>query len=147
MPPGDTITLDYQLELRGVLMGVTTVSLIGKPGIKGLGLPPVKSADVDLEGADGAYATKDYRGPRVVTIPLDVVETSPAAAMNTLATLATVFAPSLVDIPLYIRLPGWGKFHVNGRPRGLDEDLVDLKSSTMHILATFLCPNPTITIP
>lgn len=146
MPPGDLVVADYQWELRATLMGATTVFLPDLPGIAGLGEVVPKSNDVDLEGDDGAYATKDFDAPRVITIPMRISQSSPANAMNSFGTLKAVWAHSnAADIPLYIRLPGWGRFYVTGRPRGLKENLVDLKSSVIPVLATFFCPKPVIT--
>src|SRR6266576_1380797 len=125
MPPGDLVVADYQWELRAVLMGVTTRFKPAPPGIKGLVASSVKSADVDLEGADGSYASVDRKAPRVITIPMTILEINAGTAMNSLQTLSAAWDASATDIPLYIRLPGWGKFHVNGRPRGLVEDLTD----------------------
>jgi hypothetical protein len=134
-------------------MGPGSISVIGVdveigPGpITGLGVAPPKTNDVDLEGAAGSYAARDLPASRVITIPLTILAFNVSDAMNALGVLNTAWAPSTTDIPLYIRLPYTGKFHVNGRPRGLVEDLVDLKSSTLHVLATFFCPDPTITTP
>lgn len=150
MPAGDLVVADYQAELRATLMGASSNYQIAPPGIAGLGLPPVKSADTELGHADGSVAADDFRGVRVITIPLIIggdSAISASTAMTRFTTLLTAWAPSTSDIPLYIRLPGWGKFHVNGRPRGLDEDLSQLKNGLINVLATFHALDPTITTP
>ena len=148
MPAGDLVVADYQAELRGVLMGVGTVYGIGpRPAsIEGLGNPQPKTTDLDLAHADGAYGGHDKRGVRVITVPIVIRQTSAALAMTSLETLMTAWDVATADIPLYFRLPGWGKRYVNGRPRGLDADIpTELKKRfAIACLGTFVCPSPTI---
>jgi hypothetical protein len=149
VPAGDLITLDYQVELRGLLMGKGTTFGIGPVPqmIEGLGTPRPKTADLDYTDADGAYGGKDRRDVRVVTVPLVIRETTSALAMTRLDELNDAWDVSIVDIPLYVRLPGWGKFHVNGRPRGLTADLGGVQWGAIEAMGTFYCPTPTITVP
>ena len=174
MPAGDLIDRDYQLELRSMLMGDNTMYTIDRSrgAIKGLGMPPAKTADTELDHADGSYGGEDYTGPRVITVALLIKGsensgtwndadstwngsggtwdttggsgTSPGGALNGLSALNDAWAASTTDIPLYLRLPGWGKFHVNGRPRGLDEDLSLLTFGLIVVMATFVALDPTI---
>lgn len=148
MPAGDLVVADYQLELRGVLMGAGTVYGIGpRPAsIEGLGNPQPKTADLDFAHADGAYGGQDKRGVRVVTVPIVIRQTTAALAMTSLETLMTAWDVSAADIPLYFRLPGWGRRYVNGRPRGLAADIpTELKQRfAIACLGTFVCPTPTI---
>jgi hypothetical protein len=58
--------------------------------------------------------------------------------------LVAAWAPSTVDIPLYFRLPSWGKRYVNGRPRGLDEDFAALEFGRITAMPTFVALDPTI---
>lgn len=149
MPAGDLVVADYQLELRALLMGAGTVYGIGpRPAsIEGLGLPPVKTADMDFVHSDGAYGARDTRGVRVVSVPIVIRQTSAANAMTALDTLKTAWDISTVDLPMYFRLPGWGKRYVNGRPRGLDASIpTELKQRfSINCLCTFVCLTPTIT--
>lgn len=145
MPAGALVVADFQLELRLLLMGAGTEYEIGPGAITGLGQTPVKSADVELDHADGSYGSPDYSGARTLTIPLLVHGDDPADCMDNFSTLLAAWVPSTSDIPLYIQLPGWGKFYVNGRPRGLDDDMSRLKSSEIAALATFVALNPAIT--
>ena len=151
MPPGDLVTVDYTAELRLLLMGFGTVYGIGpRPAsIEGLGLSSPKTNDLDLAHADGAYAGQDKRSVRVITVPIVIRQTSAALAMTSLTTLQTAWDVSTVDIPLYFRLPGWGKFHVNGRPRGLEVAVpTELKQRfSITCLGTFVCNTPTVFFP
>lgn len=128
-------------------MGATTIYGIemGAGGITGLGVPRVKTADLEYADANGSYGGKDRLDVRVITVPLVIRGSTATGAMDGLETMNTAWAPSIVDLPLYIRLPGFGKFYVNGRPRGLDADLKDMQFGAVHALATFVCLNPTIT--
>lgn len=128
-------------------MGATTIYGIemGAGGITGLGVPRVKTTDLSYTDRDGSYGGVDRLDVRVITVPLIIRGATATAAMDGLEAMNTAWAVSAVDIPLYMRLPGFGKFYVNGRPRGLDADLKDMQFGAVHALATFVCPNPTIT--
>lgn len=145
MPAGDLITEDWQGELRATLLGEGSDYPFGPGAITGLGLPPLKTADVDLAHADGAYGSPDYLASRIITIPMQIGGSTDAAAMTALTDLIAAWAPSDVDIELHLRLPGWGHFKVSGRPRGLDAELAQLKSGEIATLGTFVALNPTIT--
>lgn len=149
MPAGDLITLDYQVELRGLLMGKGTTIGIGPVPqmIEGLGVSAPKTADLEYTDADGAYGGKDRRDGRVVTVPLVIRETTAALAMTRLDNLNIAWDVSIVNIPLYFRLPGWGKRYVNGRPRGLNADLGGVQWGAIEAIGTFYCPTPTILTP
>lgn len=144
---GELVVADYTFEVRATLLGFgTSYEISGRASIGGLGTPPTKTADLDLADADGSYAGRDRRASRVITIPLEIVGT-PAAAGAALKTLTeTIWAPSAIDIPLYMQLPGFGKFYVKGRPRGpVDPDLSSIHFGIINVLVTFVAPNPTIT--
>jgi len=142
-----TLTVDYQWQLGSTLMGAGTTFLPAPPGVKGLGVPAPKTADVDLEGAPGSYAANDQPASRLLTLPMTITASTDALALTALATLSAAWAPSTTDVDLTIRLPGMGQFHVTGRPRGLTDDLTDVKSGIVRVLASFFCPDPTIHTP
>lgn len=146
MPAGDLITADWQIELRAALMGAGTSFLFPRPGgIKGLGVPPVKTNDVELDLADGSYAGRDFHGPRLITVSFFTKETSASLALDRLESLNGIWAPSTTDLELHFRLPGW-RFKVSGRPRGLDDDIDAALFGHVKAMATFFCPTPTITL-
>lgn len=147
MPAGDLVVADWTIELRSTLMGDGTNYELGPSGeerIVGLGVPVPKTADVDLLHDDGAYGSPDYQGVRVISIPF-LLRGTPAQAMGYLKDLHTVWAPSTTDLPLYIQLPGFGKFYVNGRPRGLLENTRWAHFGEVTAEATFVALDPTIT--
>ena len=147
MPAGDLVVADYHLELRGLLHGPGTRFHWTGPWT-GLGLPPTKTNDVDLQDADGAYPGRDRLSTRVLTFPVGWGGTTPAAAMNDLRTLADAWSPEAsTTIELHAQLPGWGRFFVVGRPRGLIDDLTNLKAGEAVALLTFHALDPTIYYP
>ncbi|MEO7836978.1 MAG: hypothetical protein ABIS21_04995 [Acidimicrobiales bacterium] len=147
MPAGDLVTVDWTVELRATLMGATTIYRLAMGGaaIGGLGVPGVKATDLDLTDQAGAYGGRDRNGVRVVTVPLVIRTASASSAMVGVSAMNATWAPSTSDIPLYFRLPGFNKFYVNGRPRGLDVDLKDMQFGIVRCLGTFVALTPTIT--
>jgi len=145
MAAGDLVVADWQLELRTTLTGATTVYKIRH--ISGLGEPPVKARDVALDGQDGSYAAPDYRGPRIILVEYLISNATATAAFNSLTTLKTAWAPAIADIPLFARVPGWGRFSVQGRPRGLDEDVrhSQINRGLISVVGEFHALSPTIT--
>ncbi len=109
-------------------------------GWGGLGVPAPKTADVDLDGAPGSYPGRDYGGPRILTFPLAWGGSTAAEAMLDLLDLSEAWLPSVVDVTLDFQLPGWGLCLVEGRPRGLVEDLSRIPSGEGAALATFFVP-------
>ena len=146
MPAGDLVVGDYQFEIRATLFGFGTDTNVDGPrmGLRGFGLPDIKSTDTDYAHAAGAFAGEDYLSVRTLSLPFKIVAATETAAFAALSSASTAWAPSLTDIPLYFRLPSIGKKYVNGRPRGMVEDLSDARRGVIPILCTFVCPDPTI---
>lgn len=152
MPAGDLIearpSTDWPLvELRATLMGKGTGYLIGPPGIRGLGVK-VKDADIDLAHDRGDHAAEDYEGPLQITVPLLIGsnESTAADAASGFVAMRAVWTASASDLELHLQLPGWGHIYVTGRPRGLDDDLVELEGGVVAALAHFKANDPTITV-
>lgn len=145
MAAGDLLSADWQLELRTSLFGAGQTWDNSTGGWTGLGGTATKTQDVSLDQTDGEIAGTDRRGPRLLTFPLETGGSSPATAMADLSDLLDAWAPSTTDVELHLRLPGWGHFMVAGRPRGAAEDLSLVHAGIVKVLATFYCPDPTIT--
>lgn len=155
--PGALIVADYQLELRGLLHGPTT-RFSWKTTWTGLGVPAVKTTDVALDQQDGDYPGRDALTARILTFPVewggqvpigggDFRPGTPADVMTDLTSLSSAWATAETDqVQLHMRLPGWGHFYVIGRPRGLVEDLTNLKSGEGAALLTFHALDPTIVL-
>lgn len=144
MPAGDLVVADFQVELNLVLMGAGTNYELGPGPITGLGQPPAKVQDVTLSHEPGAYGAKEFTDVRTLSIPLLIHGTDPADAMTNFATVSAAWAASETDVELWIQLPGFGKFHVVGRPREFADDLTNLKSSEIAALGTFVALDPTL---
>lgn len=147
MAAGDLVVSDFQFELRTTLFGFgTDINLDDRVPIRGLGVPNATTADTPYRHADGAFASDDHSAARTLSLPFKIVKSTTAAAFAALATANTAWSPAINDLPLYFRLPSWGKVYVNGRPRGLAENLalVYREPAEVPILCTFFCPDPTI---
>lgn len=146
MPAGDLITGDFQVELQGFLMGGSATNLLG-PGdnsIKGLGTPGAKTADVELDGDDGAYGSPEYTSSRIISVPFWFNCDTAAAAMALLESANVAWAAVLAPVELHMQLPGWGHFHVVGRPRLLDENLDHMPQGVIYCLGTFAALDPAL---
>jgi hypothetical protein len=131
--------------LQGVTFGASTNYHFDVAHLSGIGVPPPKTQDVDLDHGDGGYAGVDRKGVRAIIIPFVIIGTSPSNAMDNFETLAAAFEPVSADVTLELYLPG-KHFTVSGRPRGLnDESLARLKSSVITAVGLFVALNPTMT--
>lgn len=140
MPAGDLVVADWQGEIRTTLFGADLdLGLARQNPVSGLGVPPIKDTDLAWAQKDGSYGGRDFYSPRVVTVAF-LLEGAPATALASLKTLHTIWAPSSVDITLYLRLPGFGKFYLSGRPRGVTDSIDVLSADFVSVdaLATFV---------
>ena len=147
MPAGDLLNGNNQVEIRDTLTGFGTSWLLAFEGVGGLGVPQPKTGDTDLGHAAGAYFGRDYAGVRILTVPY-VIRAPKATVGSLFRTLCGLWAPSETNLPLHLQLPGGiGHISVNGRPRGLAEDMSNLNVGLVRALATFVCGDPTILTP
>lgn len=147
MANGDMLTTDYQWQLHNTLYGAGSgnAHLEFGQSIGGLGVPDAKTQDVVWNLKSGSYANPDYLPMRVLTIPALIRSTSASAVMTSLKALQLDWIPVVADTDLAFQLPGWGKFMVNGRPRGATFDFSARSTQVAHVLLRFDCPDPTIT--
>lgn len=144
MAAGDLVVADFQFELRGVLFGPGTPFKMRRNSWEGMGLPAVKSQDVDLNHHHGSVGGRDFYAPRRLTWALMVRESSQSAAITKANDAMVAFAVSSTDLPLYGQLPGWGRFRVTGRPRGCVMNLSRIALGRVELFATFDALDPTI---
>lgn len=130
--------------LQSVTFGLGTNYQIDEPGPVGIGVPSPKTNDVDLRHDDGSYAGADHKASRIITIPFIVIGTSPSNTMDNFETLAAAWEPVAADVELELYLPG-KHFTVDGRPRGLAEDLSLLHQWVVHCIGTFVGLDPALT--
>lgn len=146
MAAGDLVVADFHLEVRGKLHGPGTGLDWDRDagGWTGLGHPGTKPGDFDLDDADGTdQSAPDLLTDRTLTFPV-VWHGTPAEVMTELSALTAAWTVSDEILPLYGRLPGWGRFHVLGKTRGIAEDLSLLASGEGAGLLTFVAGDPTI---
>lgn len=134
---------EWQGSLQGVTFGAGTNYRFGPGSVTGIG-GSVKPVVVNLEGGDGAYSGVDRKAPRLITIAFVVLGTSPSNCMDNFETLAAAFEASATDVTLELYLPG-KHFSVDGRPRGIVENLTQLKSSKIDAIGSFFAADPTMT--
>lgn len=138
---------DWQVDLGGVLLGPgTPIDLID---ITGLGMPPIREADVDQPSMDGAFAGPDYWAARQVQIDAaiktpgdeqaarDMVALLQAAAANPAVRLA-----GGVGMPLRIKRTGQPTKRLTGRLRRLEPDMGAAKHGYIPIDLEFIAQDP-----
>lgn len=131
-----TVSADYQVEIRDLLIGVPGESGLTGP-IGGLLSIGAKPNDVDLGHADGTYQGPAYRAARALTVPMwfDALLIDDFLAG---------WDVSSTDLELHMQLPFWGHIYVVGRPVGLVQGDMDLDAGTITALGMFTAGNPTI---
>lgn len=142
MANGNLLTKDYQWQLGDTLYGCgsngLSLDMTDSNGLVGLlGVPDAKTQDVVYNFRDGSYPNPDYLQPRVIMIPGIIRETTAALAYNDLNALQAAWQPLSASIDLSFQLPGIGKFKVDGRPRGLKEDLTHSRFGIIRVLLRF----------
>lgn len=119
---------DYQHQLGSVLIGAGTPVRIKT--IEGLGMPPVRSADVEPEGEDGLWLGVDRYGGRTIRIDAAILAAAdPGAVLDALAVLQDesdtdpVRAQGGTTLDLRLKFPGRPVRVVRGRLRQAEADL------------------------
>lgn len=146
MADGNLITLDYQWQLHDTLYGcgANGVSLDNGKSIDGLGVPDAKTQDVEYFGRDGSKPNPDYLMPRVVTIPAIIKGGTVSTVWTNFMALTVDWVPRTASTELAFQLPGFGKFKINGRPRGAKADLALGNRGVIRVLLRFDALDPTI---
>ena len=120
MPEGDLITAAGQYELRGLLLGRGTDYPV--ENVEGLLLPAVRSADLALDGADGAHPGVDTLDVRQVILTIGVRADSRAGLAAKLDALAEAWAPVAAGgetVPFVFRMATGRTRRLNVKPRRL----------------------------
>lgn len=145
MAEGDLVVEDFHLEVKGKLHGPGTGLDwdYEAGGWTGLGHPGTKPGDFDLDDANGTFQGPDLLTDRTLTFPV-MWHGTQAEVMNELRELAETWSVSDETVRLYARLPGWGRWYVIGKTRGIVEDLSLLSSGEGAGLLTFVAGDPTI---
>lgn len=122
---------DYQHQLGTVLIGAGTAVRIA--AVEGLGMPGVRSADVEPEGEDGLWLGVDRYGGRTIRIDAAIRAVGdPGTVLDTLAGLQdeadtpAVRAQGGTTMDLRLKFPGRAARVVRGRLRQCDPDLTSM---------------------
>lgn len=121
-----TVDRTWQLSLRDLTMGADTAYRL-QTAPEGLGVAPMRTNDMAWLAQDGAYGAGDWLQPRLVRAMLWVDGGTAAASEDLARTLAAAWAPSRVDLPLYVRVAAAQDYVLWGRPRRCEVNLASLK--------------------
>jgi hypothetical protein len=132
---------DWTATIRGLTVGDGTDYPLVQPGITGLGVPSTRTADQERGHLSGDVGGDDVLQKRVLTIPVGIDADTASAAWTLFVALKTAWAPSYEDIPLVLAIADTSITY-NGRPRGLDADLVWLGKGWVSALCVFEALNP-----
>lgn len=137
-----TVTLDWQIEVNGLLMGPgTSYRLLALSGFEG---QPVKGADLPLLG-DGTALGVTSRAAREIVFTVLVSSSTPATRASLISAFATAWDIG-GDVELHFQIDGIHK-KVTGQTRrwGPVKRTPELPSVASWD-AEFLCGDPTITV-
>lgn len=146
MPAGDLITADWQIELRGLLMGDGTDYLpdVDAGAVRGFYDTETSIAETEYLHAPGSFVGEATESARTVTVALIVAGTTPAACGSALSTLRDAWARGTVAEQLHVRIPGFGKRYLTGWPTGVVADVSYLASLEVPALCSFRATDPAI---
>lgn len=88
--------------------------------VDGIGLPAVRSSDVDRLGGHGSHPGRDLLAGRRLTFELELLADDDADLAAQLAAVAAATAPRDDELPLVFQLPGEVAKQVYARPRRRD---------------------------
>lgn len=141
MPEGDLITEDWQVEIRGLLLGAgTRFQIQDLERIEG---QTVKTADVDLYG-DGAYAGTDRRAAREIVLKV-VLEADDTDGLDLMLDQFALAWNIGGDVELHWQLAGMHKY-VTGRTRDWIVNARQRHAGIAEIAAEFFAGDPTVVV-
>lgn len=145
MAAGDLIVQDWQIEVRGLLMGDGTNYLpdVDAGVVRGFYDAEPSLAETEYAHGGGSFIGEANDAARTVTVALVIVGDTPTACGTALSTLRTAWAPGTEE-QLYVRIPGFGKRYLIGWPTGVVADVSYLASLEVPALCTFRATDPTI---
>ena len=96
---------DYQIEFNGFLMGPGTAYDI-PPVWNFLDLAALKTMDQARVWADGSWSGPDFADVLLPEMAVEVKGATAAAFAAAVVALRNAFAPNLLAVPLWVKLPG-----------------------------------------
>lgn len=117
MPAGDLITLPWQVEVNGLLMGPGTEYVIRR--FDPWTAPEIRSGGVARAGGDGSWPGRDRLGDRLVGLDVYIQAVDANAAQVARRRLASAFRPPAEDatVPLVWREDSADLWRLNGKPQ------------------------------
>ena len=149
MPAGDLITADYQVELRGLLMGDGTdyAMDVEAGAVRGFYDAEGAHAETEYLHAAGSFVGEVREAARTVSVALVVGGPTPEVCATALSRLRAAWAPvGTAAEQLHVRIPGLGKRYVVGWPLGIVADVSYLASMEVPVLCSFRASDPTIRV-
>ena len=132
MAAGDLITADYQMEFNGLLVGDDNFEIISWDG---LGLPDVRSSDVNRPQADGQFAGTDYLSGRTFSLQLEMWHDNATQFGSRIASLTTSFKPGS-EHDFVVQVPSIGKVYSTCKVRRRSGPTFDLAAAIGMVVAT-----------
>ena len=145
---GNVEDFEVWVELNDVrIAGTCGDFVLTVESIGGLGLPDVKSADLNRLDDHGSVAADDYAQSRQIFFPIALQRDTAREAMTALQELKTAWKASRVEDELSIFIPGIGPvddtLRFYGRPRStLDVILRGLPGGVISAFANFAALDP-----
>ena len=137
-----TTTADWQVELRGLILGAGTDYEVSGPW-DGLGLPGLRTSDAERPLDDGDDLGADWHEGRLLKFAWHLLADDEADALDLAQALTVAWGRSQTDIEMGLQLGGRQRI-VRGRPRSCEIDLDRLPQATPRAVCTFKAGDPRI---
>jgi hypothetical protein len=135
MPAGDLITLPWQAELNGVLMGPNTAFVLR--GFEPWTAPVVRNVDIARAQQHGLFPGRDYLGERLVTADIAIRAATDALEQAARRQLAGAFVPPAGGLAELVWMEDDGvRYRLVGKPRMADSRVVSLLPTEARFIAT-----------
>lgn len=119
MADGDLVTLSFQYEYRGVLLGAnSTYQMESLDGL--IGLPAVRDGNEDRSDTHGQWPGRQLLGPRILQGSVNIINLTSTALENALNSLVTIFQNSQTERGFYFMRPGQAKKVIFCNPRRVE---------------------------
>lgn len=131
---------DWQVSLGGIVMGKNADWCITK--VDGVGLPNVRSTDIDNAFLHGTSALGDFAESRTINIDFSAKFASPQAGWDAVRQLAGAWQATVSDQPLRFRMTGDKTLFLIGHPRRLDVNTDAMYRGVVSGSAQFVADDP-----
>jgi len=144
---------DNEFSIGGLVMGPGTSYLVQT--VEGLGMPDVRSSDVDKPRSHGAFYGLDFLGSRALTLNVLITTgntgdeaVDAAEAHKALSVLAGIWQPISYNTttvqPLTYKLPYHDERIINGRPRRSHVDYTNVGNGLITVTLQYVAADPRV---